>query len=87
MKVTLLSVLKNGEREVWRLRNLIEDRMCCPQCGYSLEEAKEKYVDNRHVTFLKSYGPMEFKEETKNDLEYKCRKCECEWLVEVLEPK
>ena len=86
-KVSLLGINKHGQKEINRLRKLVEDDMCCPQCGYSLEEAQSEYKDKRHATFIKAYAPIIFKENVLHDLEYSCRRCECEWTIQIEESK
>ena len=92
MKVSFIQVTKHGEREIWRIRNRIEPEMACPQCGYNDEVAKASWgADARGMSLIKTYPPIKAYSThissavTATEIEYKCNKCEAEWLIRVEE--
>lgn len=87
MKVSLQAITKHGKKQTQKYRDKVEGEMACPQCGYSQDDALQKYPDALAFMLIKLYPSIEFQDSRQTDMEYRCNKCDAEWIIHIEEDK
>ena len=87
-RIELLGITKHGD--AWKQANLdrLEYEMQCPQCKHTREDAfKNLNLPAKAFQLIKVYAPLDFTKETWTDVEFKCNKCNAEFVIQIKEIK